>query len=941
MASYRALGIDVAKHDVRFVEDNWESPALGAWGLGWEIWLDGMEVTQFTYFQQAGGRPLDTISVEVTYGLERIIMALQGKTHFRDIVFEHGITYGDVFEQNEFEMSRYNLDVADVDTQRSLFDMFETEARQLIQSNLPVPAYNCLLKASHAFNILDARGAVGVTERPRFFQRMRTLSRDVAALWLARREELSFPLLKSVIPAPVPISSGPSLLSIPPLKEKANFLLELGVEELPAADVVVAKQQLHALITDALKEAALEYADLSVDATPRRVVARISGLQTRQTDVSRRVRGPPLRAALKDGTPTKAAEGFLRSNGVVDQRDVQYDSEDGYMYATVHVVGKLASAVLADVLPSFVLPKIAFTKSMRWDDCGTSFVRPIRWLVCLLDDQVVPFTFAGVASGGATRSMRGKDGFSKDVTVESAGLYHDIMTGLQIVLSRADRAKRIKDGAFELAKGVAGIVPKEFLEGDLLEEVTDLVENPMPLLGRFDEEFLVLPDAVLVTVMKKHQRYFPVIDEESGSLINAFITVANGDANAIDVDAVRRGNEAVLRARYSDAVFFYEKDTKGKNLADFVPKLSTLTFQESLGSMLDKVNRVVALTPALGRVLGLSDVDISTASEVSRLYKADLATSMVVEMTSLAGVMGRHYAEIGGDLSKDVSDGIFEACLPRFSGDQVAKLKPASAVAVADRLDSLVGLFSVGLVPKANADPFALRRAALGIVQTVVEGNLDLDFSNAVKLAADNLTKQTGKEIAANVQEAVVQFICRRLEGHLLDGLEIPDDIVKSVLAVPQNGRNAVAAVRLCESVRDFKNEHARMMAQAQEAHCRAARLLKSIKDVSLEDLSSMSIREDLFECDEENALWKALQRREVDGEHNETSNYKLILEGKIKELVLMKECVDSFFDGVFVNAEDVAVRSNRLALCAKIVSVMGGVIDLSLLQMSGSSERT
>lgn len=925
VASYRALGIDVCKHDVRFVEDNWESPALGAWGLGWEVWLDGMEVTQFTYFQQAGGMPLESVAVEITYGLERIIMALQGKTHFKDIAFSEHVTYGEIFLQNEVEMSRYHLDDADVERNNQLFQLYEAESSAMIKKRLPIPAYNYLLKTSHTFNILDSRGAIGVTERARYFQRMRTLARDIAKLWVARREEEGYPLLQ---PASKP--SQPSTQKQAPKKVKsptASFVFELGVEELPPADVRATIKQLKSLLSTVLDDNRLSYSSIEVDGTPRRVSAFVRDLQTRQEDLSSRIRGPPLRAALKDGQPTKAALGFLRSQGVDAGDDsVEYDEESGYMYASVDRVGREAVDVLADKLPEAVLAKIGFGRSMRWNETGVGFSRPVRWLLCLLDDIVVPFEYAGVTSGDCVRSLRGEDGFATDIKVPSADGYHGVLDGLQIVVSRTKRASRIRSEASRLAKEVGGVIPEEYLHGGLMEEVTDLVENPIPLVGRFDETFLTLPDDVLVTVMKKHQRYFPVVDEASGKLINAFITVANGNSSLVDIGAICYGNEAVLRARYSDAAFFYGKDTKEKKLGDFVDDLADLTFQESLGSMLDKVRRVQLTTRETAALLQMTESESEDAVQVAGLYKADLATSMVVEMTSLAGTMGRHYAEKSKEVSQTVSQAIFEASLPRFSGDKVAESMVGAAVSIADRIDSLVALFSVGLMPKATADPFALRRAALGTVQTLIGNGCNVDIRDVVAVAAGTIVDQTKRDITSKTIRQVNEFITRRLEAHLLDGVGIRDDVVKAVLCVDVNAADPVRAVGLCTELASMISDSNQKdtVALAVETHGRSARLLKSIKDVPMGSLRKTEVDVVLFDCDEERQLWEALSSPTGGND----------VRGKLEKLVEMKGVVDSFFDGVFVNAEDQKTRLNRLALCANIVAITEDTFDLSKLQL-------
>jgi glycyl-tRNA synthetase len=947
VGSYRALGIDVTKRDVRFVEDNWESPALGAWGLGWEVWLDGMEITQFTYFQQAGSLGLDTVSVEITYGLERIIMALQGVTHFKDIVYAPGVTYGEVLMQNEVEMSRYNMDDADVDRSRAWFDSYEQEALQLIDKRLPIPAYNFLLKASHTFNVLDARGAVGVTERARFFQRMRNLARDVAQLWVDRRAELQFPLLASpLLPAPGAAAlhklAPPAPAAAPPLADQAakvaalgdtaDLVFELGVEELPAGEVLAVAGQVDALLCALLADARLAHGGVSVDATPRRVVATVRALQTRQGDESRRLRGPPLRAAVgKDGELTKAGRGFLRSQGLDPDASaalVELDGDAGYMYATVDIAGRGAAAVLADAMPTALLAKVGSAKTMRWNASGAAFSRPIRWMLCLLDDVAVPFEFAGLPSGTTSRSLRGADGFAVDTPVASAADHAGVLERNQIVVSRAARAAHIRTRAAELAAEIGGVVPAEYLEsggGGLLSEVTDLVENPLPLLGRFDESYLDLPRDVLVTVMRKHQRYLPVVGAKSGELVAAFITVVNGDARAVDMDAIRGGNEAVLRARYSDAAFFYGKDTGGKALADFVPRLAGLTFQEKLGSMLDKVDRVKASVPALCALIGGMGADeTADAVQVAELYKADLGTSMVVEMTSLAGIMGRHYALRSGEVSAAVADGIFEAALPRFSGDQLPASRAGAAVAIADRLDSLASLFSVGLIPKSTADPFALRRAALGIVQTLIASGVSLDLRDVIATSAVGADAKVGAQ--------VLDFLTKRLESFLGGERGLRPDVVKAVLAVDANAVNPCRASAFASELHAARAAEVGTVADAHEAHGRAARLVKSVKGGGGD---GGDVDPSLFEEQVEAALLEAVASAESDATAAAAvgSGAKSLMP-RLRALAGVKGAVDAFCDGVFVAAEDEAVRRNRIALLRRVVALASGAVDLSLLQV-------
>lgn len=928
VASYRALGIDTCKHDIRFVEDNWESPALGAWGLGWEVWLDGMEITQFTYFQQAGGMPLESVAVEITYGLERIIMSLQGKSHFKDIVFANGVTYGDIFMQNEVEMSRYNLDDADIGRNNQMFELYEAEALALLERRLPVPAYNYLLKASHTFNVLDARGAIGVTERARYFKRMRTLARDVAKSWVDRRQEEGFPLLEKEAPKRedkiVSQGDAAAIVSMP----RADLVFEIGLEELPAGDVSEAMGQVGKLLSGILSNARLEHSSIEVNGTPRRISALVRGLKTKQDDQVKRVRGPPLNIALKDGELTKAGTGFLRSQGMTNESAIEFNEKEGYMYAAIEVLGRSTVDVLAEALPVSLLAKMSFKKSMRWNDSDVSFSRPVRWLLCLLGDQCVPFEFANVKTTKTTRSLRQVNGFAADISVDSADDYPQVLADLQITASREERSKYIRTESVQLAKEIGGLIPSESLEGALLDEVTDLVESPLPLLGRFDEDFLQLPEEVLVTVMKKHQRYLPIVDEATGNLRNGFIAVANGDSNLLDVDAVRRGNEAVLHARYSDAAFFYSKDTVGRKLVDFVPKLTELTFQEKLGSMLDKVNRIKEFLPIVANRLGLhvDPEEIEATEETAGLFKADLATSMVIEMTSLAGTMGRHYALKSREVSETVADAIFEANLPRFSGDKLPKLGPAIACSVADRLDSLVALFHVGLIPKATADPFALRRAALGIVQTLIDCRKKVHLPDLLPYVGYALSVQINEEVTSKTKDSVLEFISRRLEGHLLDNCGFRDDVVKAVMNTEHSAVDPQLAHLTCETITYMlgKEKTRQTLIDAQATYDRVARLLKGVTDYTIEELQTCAIDTKLFESDIERRLWSLILRERDGGD--------LIL--RMNRLQKMKKTVDDFFDNVYVNAEDKRVRTNRLCLCAKLVDLTDKILDLSLLQL-------
>ena len=754
LESLYALGIRREEHDIRFVEDNWESPALGAWGLGWEVWLDGLEITQYTYFQQAGGFLLDPVSVELTYGLDRIVMFLQNVRSVWEIDWDGAHTYGDVLLRPEIENCRYGFELANVERLAQMYNLYEAEAQSCLAAGLVIPAHDYVLRCSHAFNLLDARGAIGVTERATYFRRMRDLSRQVAEAYAEQRQRAEYPWLKTGGLGNWDIGTlgdGKSAQSpIPNYQLPITFLLEVGTEELPAGDLDDALAQLGKLAPARLAEARLDYAGLRVLGTPRRLAVLVEGLAPRQRPVEEVVKGPPARVAFDAaGRPTRAAEGFARKQGVrVDALEVREVGGGKYVVATRREKGQPAAEVLTTLLPELVA-SLHFQKSMRWNESGVTFSRPIRWLVALLGDVVIPFEYAGVASGRTSRGPRPEG--SPEFKIARAEDYSGLLAQHHIVADPKERRALIAKQTAQLAQSVRGRIPDD---PALLSEVANLVEQPTPLLGRFEEEYLRLPADVLIAVMKKHQRYLPVVskwvNEEQVNeervdedippyssthllhLLPYFIAVRNGDAEHLDI--VRRGNEEVIRARFADADFFYREDTK-KRLEEFLPRLATLTFQEQLGSMLDKTRRLEQLVGQLAEMVGLSDEETEVARRAAHLCKADLATKMVVDFTSLQGVMGREYAlKSGEDLA--VSEAIFEHYLPRFAGDAPPRTRPGLIVGLANRLDSLAGLFAVGLTPTGSSDPYHLRRDALGLVQVLIAHQLPFSVGEGLAAAA-------------------------------------------------------------------------------------------------------------------------------------------------------------------------------------------------------------
>jgi glycyl-tRNA synthetase len=891
LESLKAIGIDPREHDIRFVEDNWEQPAISAWGLGWEVWLDGQEITQFTYFQQVGGQMLDPVAVEITYGLDRISIALNNAAAVWDTKWGNEVSYGDVRRREEFEHSKYYYEIADVDRARQMYEIYKAEAEACLAQGLVLPAHDYVLKCSHTFNIMDARGAVGVTERQAFFGQMRDLARRVAVAYMEQRKELEYPLMKKD-------EGGRRKDEIQSahfadILHPSSFILEIGVEELPANDVDVAHAQLKTRVPTLLDELHLTHGDVRVFATPRRLTVFVEALSPRQPDREDLVKGPPADKAFdKDNKPTPAAIGFAKKNNV-DAASLEVREQDGgkYVFAVVSQKGKSTPEVLKEALPKLV-EGIKFEKSMRWNESGAAFSRPIRWYVALLGDTVIPFEYAGILSGNVTRGLRPYD--SPEIKISSADKYFDAIKEAGIVLDYEERKAEIVKQVKEAAHIVGG---EAIIDEGLLAEVTNLIEIPTAVMGGFNAEFLTLPRDVLISTMKKHQRYFPV--EKNGKLMAHFIAIRNGDD--IHVDIVRQGNEHVLGARFADANFFVREDIKHP-LEYYRDGLKTLMFQKQLGSMLDKSERIEKLTNDLIPMLNLEKDEAAFARRAAHLLKADLTTQMVTEMTSLQGIIGREYALRSGE-NESVANAIGEQY------QSVPETKVGIVIALADRLDSLVGLFAAGLAPTGAKDPFGLRRAAIGVVQPLIEHDLDFDLAEAIKKSAATQPIKVSDE----AQAQLLEFITGRLKVVLNDA-GYKYDVVDAVLAAQSNNpAGAARAVKQLQAWVERKDWQTIL-----PGYARCVRITRDQKQ-------EFKVNEKAFVEAEEKGLFEAFQKN-VSAQPSTVNEF-------LEIVVKLIPSINLFFDKVLVMAEDKVVRENRLGLLQKIAALSSGIADFSKLE--------
>ncbi len=711
-----------------------------------------------------------------------------------------------------------------------------------------------------------------------------------------------------------------------------KLLFEIGTEEIPAKFMPGILKQLKELAAAKMKELRIPFEDITVYGTPRRMAFIAGGVAETQADVVVEAKGPSVKIAYVSGAPSKAAQGFARGQGV-DVKDLVV--RDNYVYAVKHLAGQPVVELLPGLLMD-ILTSLSFPKTMRWADYEFRFVRPIRWMVALFGDQIIPVEICGVKSGkfsmghrfmqqslkaaaesqgllSAALSKVGNKVYSAlagvkgAVEIPSAGDYKKVMYDNFVMVDQDERRALILQQIKDLAAQNGG---EAEINEDLLEEVNYLVEWPTALCGKFEEKFLSLPKECIITPMREHQRYFPVLDED-GNLLNKFITVRNGGSEHLDI--VTHGNERVLRARLSDAEFFFNEDRAIK-LEDRLEKLKTVSFQEGLGNMYDKSERLVKMAEMLRFAIN-TPVDEEELRRCALLCKTDLVTGMVIEFTELQGVMGREYALLDGE-KPEVATGIFEHYLPRFAGDALPATTIGRIVGIGDKLDNICATFSRGLAPTGSQDPYALRRQALGVINILLDANYHISLAKIIAgtlYLLDIKPEETGKLVPQ-----IMEFFKQRLRNLLMDQ-GIRYDVIDAVFADKRNDDMVDLAVR-CKALADYVEAgNAEPLVQVS---VRVSNLCKKIE-------KEVAISGALFKDESENKLHEvvAAVSKEIIPEIV-LYDYAAVL--KAGEKVI--EPVNAFFDNVMVMDEDENVKNNRLAMLEEVRGIVNAVGDLSLL---------
>ncbi len=699
-----------------------------------------------------------------------------------------------------------------------------------------------------------------------------------------------------------------------------TLLLEIGTEEMPARFMMPALEQLKELLSRTLTQLRLEHGQIRTMGTPRRLTAIVSDVADAQTSVVREIRGPAKHIAFDaEGNPTKAAEGFARAQGVsVSDLVVKATDKGEFVFAVKREEGKPAVEVLAEALPQIVR-SLSFPKTMRWEESGLRFGRPIRWIVALFGDEVIPFEIAGVKSDRVTYGRRFTNGQSigKKIVLNCADEYERVLESASVIVDHEKRRELIKSQIQAAVQSLGGVA---LIPDELLDEVTFLVEEPVALVGHFDERYLELPSEVLVTVMEHHQRYFPVTKSaEHGTaneLMPHFIFVSNGMPK--NPDLVRQGNEKVVTARFEDARFYFAEDRKHK-LEEFVPKLSEIVFIEGLGTMADKTERLKRLSTALYG--GLSPTLIRAAE----LCKADLATRLVNEFTELQGVIGRVYALLDGE-PVEVAEAIEDHYKPLPPDFELPRNEIGFWLAVADRLDTLCACFDRDLIPTGSHDPFGLRRAATTLLILLRNAPKAISISECIDAALKTLSDVGMIQGEGNeTKEQLLGFLRERLDG-LLESEGIDHDIRQAVLAV---GFDDVAATfERAKTLQQLRNERGNWFNETVIAFTRITNILAQArqKGETIDD----KVEPELLQIEAERQLCELVtQVAPKFAEHIQQRNFTAAFEA----LSTLVPTINRFFDDVLVMHEDPQIRKNRLALLRQIETLLLTIADFRLVQ--------
>ncbi len=896
LQSLFALNLDIKKHDIRFVHNDWEISSLGISGLGWKVWCNGMEITQFTYLQTVGDIALKPISVEITYDLERLALFLQNKTAIFDIQYNHLFTLRDLFLQNEVEWSHYHLTEASVPMWLRHFSDYEQEIKNLVKNNLPIPAYDFVIKASHAFNLLDARGAICFSQRNSYIRRIRDLTHLVAKAILSRQVSL----ITSSISTKFIIQKNPCFNP----KNTRDFLLEIGSEQLPPSFVSIGCLYLENAMRNLLETSELEFEEMQTFGTPQRLSILVKGLVEGTEAVEEQIKGPSITIAFdKEGNLTKQGKGFLRACNIVfctlaevlreEISNLYFIPMGGvqYLIATIYVKGRSTYALLQKKLPSLIM-NIDFPKKMYWEDPSIKYARPIRWILALFGDQVVSFNLGKVQSGNFSFGH-----FQLNPTfieIKHPKHYLSDLRNHYVLADIEERKQHIEKQIKILEQQIKGCAIEQ---NKVLPEVLYLTEWPILMLGFFDTKFLKIPKEILISQITKYRKYFPVTDRYD-QLMNAFIITIDNHPN----QTIQLGNEKELLFRLANRATLYEKEIHIPLELSYY-KLQEISYQRNFKNLWDKVERLSLITTMIHQHLKLAEY--THVQRAALLSKSDLCSALVHESPDLQGIIGKHYA-LAQNEQYQVAIALEEQWMPRSRCDAVPKTPTGIVLSLSDKIDDLISYYST------SRDLYLLRKQAMGIIQILLKNKMSCNLQSLL-LKACQVFPITNKKKAI---KTIITFINTR-KKMIFEELGFRKAEIEAIARInPYDPFDQLCRLEAFCSFRKSKKNFS----------C----FIKAYKRIKghIQDDSSIFQQKLMIEPAEKKILqeytliykrWpKLLQQKQY------LEAFKLLAE--------LQNPLEKFFKAIVILSDNPVLRRNRIAFLKKLIKLFESLIDCSKL---------
>lgn len=951
LKSLEHIGINLKQNDIALYEDNWKGPTLGAWGLGWEVRANGEEVTQFTYFQEFAGLEMNMIPCEITYGLERIFMYANGHRNIMDIPYNKHFTYGDIFLQNEFEFSKFNFQCADTQLLFKQFDSFEEKIAELCEKKLSLPAYDYVLQASHVFNLLDARGALSVTERQRFIGRVRDGAKQCALVYSNEQKETN---QRYKNPQWVTEAQPTTVKDVRKDKKRSkkmdsivDILLEIGVEEMPPDFQISAMKSLTHKINEGTVKFSETYAyddafvakikamKIEVLISARRIAFLCRNIPENTPKQTLELWGPAESIAKdSNGSLTPAGLGFCKKNNL-EPGNIQYrekkSKQNGpstvFLYAEKVINSCNFPKILLNEFKTYLYSLDAPLK-MRWlnDVNSQQFVRPVRWILCLVDDKVYPIEMFGLRAGNMTYGQRVLD--PNRIEIRHISKYQEKLKKSSVFVCRKTRKQMILEQSEDIIKKLGGEA-KLADDIDLLEKCVGMTESPHVFLGHFYPKYLKLPQKLVTSVLKEHMNYFSIVDTSTNKLMPCYIGVANYKCH--DLKSMMKGSQKVITSRLEDGAFYFDGDLN-TDFQSLREKLKAQVFQENLGTVFDKTERLAQFIKSLGSLLNqkklnnLSAKDIDYLMDAAKHCKNDLKTGCVQEFPDeMQGVMGGvlvRKQNAFGDSSKSeyIARAIEEHYFPINATAPLPSKKCGRILSLVDKFDSMVLLLSAGFEPKGNQDPFGLRRLAIAIARLLFQKDNAFKF----RCSFDEILHVWQSEFPFEAKvdaDLIKNFFKDRVKNLLKE--KFNTNSVESVLNLLTKKPLTIFPKLLTALEKFVQNTDALI------PYKRAKSMTDKIKD---EEINS-----DLFILEEEKNLYTLYQSvRKNSTQYFEKQDF----DSFFAELSSLTKPLGHFFDSVLVNDPNLIVRQNRLQLLFKIRRLYEDTIDFSVVQVLTNNEK-